>query len=237
MQVPLARTADGFERQIGTNHLGHFVLTDLLLPHITGRIITVASNAHARGRIDLSDLKWHDRPYGPTRRTATASSPTSCSPSSCNAGSARPIKRPSHRGPPRDGSDRVLRSCDRATGRPDQLHRPFCSWIRSKARKRPCLRRPQMSRVARSSHRVGSGTSVAPLKSPRQLGCVRPRPWPRPLGAFGPAHRRRGTGSTHRWRGQGLIGPATSGSGFRTLKVGGRRSDLPSASRACPGLG
>lgn len=63
MLVPKARTADGFERQIGTNHLGHFVLTNLLLPHITGRIVTVASNAHARGHLDLDDLNWNARPY------------------------------------------------------------------------------------------------------------------------------------------------------------------------------
>jgi NAD(P)-dependent dehydrogenase (short-subunit alcohol dehydrogenase family) len=63
MLVQQGRTADGFERQIGTNHLGHFVLTNLLLPHITGRVVTVASNAHARGRIDLDDLNWRTRPY------------------------------------------------------------------------------------------------------------------------------------------------------------------------------
>jgi len=63
MLVAEGRTADGFERQIGTNHLGHFALTDLLLPHITGRVVTVASNAHARGRIDLDDLNWQTRPY------------------------------------------------------------------------------------------------------------------------------------------------------------------------------
>jgi NAD(P)-dependent dehydrogenase (short-subunit alcohol dehydrogenase family) len=63
MLVPEARTADGFERQIGTNHLGHFVLTNLLLPHIVDRIVTVASNAHARGQLDLGDLNWHTRPY------------------------------------------------------------------------------------------------------------------------------------------------------------------------------
>jgi NAD(P)-dependent dehydrogenase (short-subunit alcohol dehydrogenase family) len=63
MLVPEARTADGFERQIGTNHLGHFALTSLLLPHITDRIVTVSSNAHARGRLDLDDLNWQTRPY------------------------------------------------------------------------------------------------------------------------------------------------------------------------------
>jgi NAD(P)-dependent dehydrogenase (short-subunit alcohol dehydrogenase family) len=49
-------TADGFELQIGTNHLGHFALTNLLLPHITDRVVTVASSAHRYGGIDLSDL-------------------------------------------------------------------------------------------------------------------------------------------------------------------------------------
>jgi NAD(P)-dependent dehydrogenase (short-subunit alcohol dehydrogenase family) len=63
MLVPEARTADGFERQIGTNHLGHFALTNLLLRHITDRVVTVSSNAHTRGRLDLDDLNWHTRPY------------------------------------------------------------------------------------------------------------------------------------------------------------------------------
>jgi NAD(P)-dependent dehydrogenase (short-subunit alcohol dehydrogenase family) len=63
MLVPEARTADGFERQMGTNHLGHFALTNLLLPRITDRIVTVSSNAHTRGRLDLNDLNWQTRPY------------------------------------------------------------------------------------------------------------------------------------------------------------------------------
>jgi NAD(P)-dependent dehydrogenase (short-subunit alcohol dehydrogenase family) len=63
MLVPEARTADGFERQIGTNHLGHFALSLLLLPHITDRIVTVSSNAHERGRLDLNDLNWRTRTY------------------------------------------------------------------------------------------------------------------------------------------------------------------------------
>ena len=63
LMVPEGRTVDGFERHIGTNHLGHFALTQVLLPHITGRIVTVASDAHARGRIDLDDLNWRRRPY------------------------------------------------------------------------------------------------------------------------------------------------------------------------------
>ena len=61
MAVPEGRTADGFETQIGTNHLGHYALTNLLLPHITRRVVTVASGAHRMGRIRLDDLNW-ERP-------------------------------------------------------------------------------------------------------------------------------------------------------------------------------
>ncbi len=63
MIPPLSRTADGFELQFGTNHLGHFALTNLLLPHVTGRVVTVSSTAHRLGRIDLDDLGWERRRY------------------------------------------------------------------------------------------------------------------------------------------------------------------------------
>ncbi|UGT44472.1 SDR family NAD(P)-dependent oxidoreductase [Nocardia yamanashiensis] len=63
MMVPHGHTADGFERQFGTNHLGHFALTNLLLPRITDRVVTVSSQAHRRGSIDLNDLNWKARPY------------------------------------------------------------------------------------------------------------------------------------------------------------------------------
>ncbi|MEV6588721.1 oxidoreductase [Streptomyces acidicola] len=46
MNLPESSTKDGFEMQFGTNHLGHFALTNLLLPHITDRVVTVSSNAH-----------------------------------------------------------------------------------------------------------------------------------------------------------------------------------------------
>jgi len=63
MIPPLSRTADGFEMQFGTNHLGHFALTNLLLPRVTGRVVTVASSAHRMGRIDFSDLNWERKSY------------------------------------------------------------------------------------------------------------------------------------------------------------------------------
>ncbi|MGO4614068.1 oxidoreductase [Nocardia sp. 2YAB30] len=63
MALPESRTADGFEMQIGTNHLGHFALTGLLLDKISDRIVTVSSGAHQMGRIDLDDLNWERRRY------------------------------------------------------------------------------------------------------------------------------------------------------------------------------
>lgn len=63
MIPPLTRTADGFELQFGTNHLGHFALTNLLLPRIRGRVVTVSSNAHKVGSIDFDDLNRERKPY------------------------------------------------------------------------------------------------------------------------------------------------------------------------------
>jgi NAD(P)-dependent dehydrogenase (short-subunit alcohol dehydrogenase family) len=63
MAVPQAVTSDGFESQIGTNHLGHFALTNLLLPKVTDRVVTVSSLMHYMGFISLRDLNWTSRPY------------------------------------------------------------------------------------------------------------------------------------------------------------------------------
>ena len=67
MAPPLTRTADGFELQFGTNHLGHFALTNLLLEHVTGRVVTLSSGAYRIGRIDFEDLNWERRPYNAWR--------------------------------------------------------------------------------------------------------------------------------------------------------------------------
>ncbi len=63
MVPPLTRTADGFELQFGTNHLGHFALTNVLLEHVTGRVVTVSSTGHRAGSIDFDDLNWERKPY------------------------------------------------------------------------------------------------------------------------------------------------------------------------------
>jgi NAD(P)-dependent dehydrogenase (short-subunit alcohol dehydrogenase family) len=65
MIPPLYRTVDGFESQFGTNHLGHFALTNLLLPQVRERIVTVSSIAHRFGMIDFDDLQWERRRYRP----------------------------------------------------------------------------------------------------------------------------------------------------------------------------
>jgi NAD(P)-dependent dehydrogenase (short-subunit alcohol dehydrogenase family) len=67
MMPPFGLTKDGFELQIGTNHLGHFALTGLLLPHLLevpgSRVVTVSSNAHRTGKINFDDLMSAKR-YG-----------------------------------------------------------------------------------------------------------------------------------------------------------------------------
>ena len=65
MATPEQRTPEGFELQVGTNHLGHFALTNLLLPQITDRVVVVSSDLHRSGKIDLDDLNWERRPYKP----------------------------------------------------------------------------------------------------------------------------------------------------------------------------
>ncbi|MEU6036093.1 oxidoreductase [Actinomadura sp. NPDC047616] len=68
MNIPESRTKDGFEMQFGTNHLGHFALTNLLLPHVTDRVVTVSSGAHRwpGTRIHFENLNLTGE-YSPTR--------------------------------------------------------------------------------------------------------------------------------------------------------------------------
>ncbi|MFD3257011.1 oxidoreductase [Paenibacillus lentus] len=68
MATPPRQTADGYELQFGTNHLGHFALTGLLFSRLAAkagsRIITLSSIAHRYGRINFKDLQ-HERSYSP----------------------------------------------------------------------------------------------------------------------------------------------------------------------------
>lgn len=68
----LTRTTDGFELQFGTNYLGPFALTNLLLPHITGRVVTLTSQVERRGRLDFDDLNWERTPYQESRAYANS---------------------------------------------------------------------------------------------------------------------------------------------------------------------
>jgi NAD(P)-dependent dehydrogenase (short-subunit alcohol dehydrogenase family) len=65
MLAPEGRTKDGFETHLGTNHLGHFALTNLLLPHLTDRVVTVSAAAHRWvNGIDFDNL-YLDGAYDP----------------------------------------------------------------------------------------------------------------------------------------------------------------------------
>ncbi len=71
MGVDYGVTDDGFERHVGTNHLGHFALTgrllDVLLDTPGARVVTVSSMGHRRARLDLDDLLYETGGYGPLR--------------------------------------------------------------------------------------------------------------------------------------------------------------------------
>lgn len=63
--VPEGLSADGIELHFATNHLGHFALTNLLLPRLTDRVVVVGSQSHRSGVLDLDDLDWKRRGYSP----------------------------------------------------------------------------------------------------------------------------------------------------------------------------
>jgi len=67
MACPEGRTADGFELQLGTNHLGHFLLVDLLTPALVAargaRVVLLSSAGHRFGDVDLDDWNFEQQPY------------------------------------------------------------------------------------------------------------------------------------------------------------------------------
>lgn len=71
MMCPYSKTEDGFEIQMGTNHLGNFALTGHLMPLLKktkdSRIVVTSSIAHRQGNIDFSDLNWERRKYNTSK--------------------------------------------------------------------------------------------------------------------------------------------------------------------------
>lgn len=67
MFPPFSRTSDGFEIQFGTNHLGHFELTRLLIPQLIAaeraRVVILSSGGHVMGDVDFDDPNWRRREY------------------------------------------------------------------------------------------------------------------------------------------------------------------------------
>jgi NAD(P)-dependent dehydrogenase (short-subunit alcohol dehydrogenase family) len=67
MATPFGKTADGFETQFGTNHLGHFVLVNRIAKLIKdgGRLVNLASSGHRFSNVDLNDPNFETTPYEP----------------------------------------------------------------------------------------------------------------------------------------------------------------------------
>lgn len=67
MATPFGKTADGFETQFGTNHIGHFVLVNRLAPLLRsgGRVVALASSGHRFANVDLDDPNFERTPYDP----------------------------------------------------------------------------------------------------------------------------------------------------------------------------
>ena len=65
LALPFTLSPDGVELHFATNHLGHFALTNLLLPRLTDRVVVVGSPSHRHGELDLDDLDWSRRTYKP----------------------------------------------------------------------------------------------------------------------------------------------------------------------------
>lgn len=61
--VPFGLSVDGIELHLATNHVGHFALTNLLLPRLTDRVVVVSSQSHRSGVLVLDDLDWSRRSY------------------------------------------------------------------------------------------------------------------------------------------------------------------------------
>jgi len=74
MACPFDKTQDSYEIQMGTNHLGHFALTGLLMPLLettnNARIVATSSIGHRMGKIDFADINWEKRKYNSSQAYA-----------------------------------------------------------------------------------------------------------------------------------------------------------------------
>ena len=90
MATPLARTAEGFELQLGTNHLGHFAFTTALLPALRAgapsRVVNLSSAGHLASDMRWDDPNFEQSPYDSGSPTGSRRRPTSCSASSSTDG-------------------------------------------------------------------------------------------------------------------------------------------------------
>ena len=190
LMVPEGRTVDGFERQIGTNHLGHFALTSLLLPYITDRIVTVASDAHGRGRLDLDDINWTTRTY----RADQAYSDSKLA----NVLFTFELQRrlvsagcdgPGHGDPPRHGPDEPLRPREgHPVGR--RADRGTAGHAGSQGRRiadAVCRDPGHPWRIVRAAHWPRQSAGIA-WRGHCRAARVRLRAGPRPLGPIGATH-------------------------------------------------
>jgi NAD(P)-dependent dehydrogenase (short-subunit alcohol dehydrogenase family) len=65
LALPFGTSPDGVELHLATNHLGHFALTNLVLPQLTDRVVVVGSPSHRHSHLDVQDLTWTRRRYRP----------------------------------------------------------------------------------------------------------------------------------------------------------------------------
>ena len=117
MATPYRTTSDGFEMQFGTNYLGHFALTGLLLERLLAadapRVVTAGSNMHKMGKIPWDDLNSEQK-YKKWSAYSNSKLANLCSRTSCSGARTRPARACSAR--PRTRAGRPPTSTTRARG-------------------------------------------------------------------------------------------------------------------------
>ena len=163
MVPPLSRTADGFELQFGTNHLGHFALTNLLLDQVTGRVVTVSSTAHKLGQHRLRRPELGAQALlGLARLRAVQAREPALQLRAAAPAHRRRLARALQRRPPRLRGDQPAVST--AATRSTTCSAPWATaWsprTRTGERCRRCTRRSPTSRATASPAQAGSWSSA-----------------------------------------------------------------------------